>query len=110
MQREQRELTAAAKRPCIALCSDQFRDAGRLCRIGRKDLLCDSLRLCYLYTECQNAARSLSSHTVCLSETDGRFQKISASLNGRHHIWLVQNAGFCVAHIEVTYLKHYGSP
>lgn len=67
VQREQRELTAAVKRPCIALRTDQFRDAGRLCGIGRKDLLCDFFRLCYLSTECQNAARSVSSRTDGLS-------------------------------------------
>lgn len=30
VQREQRALTSTVKRPCIALCTDQFRDAGRL--------------------------------------------------------------------------------
>lgn len=76
------------------------------CGIGRKDL-CVRVILChcYLSTACQNAARSVSSHTDSLSETDAHFKKTSASLNGWHHIWLVQNAGFCVAHIEETYLK-----
>lgn len=68
-------------------------------------ICCAILRLCYVHTECQNAARSVCSRTDSLSETDAPFRKLSASLNGWHHIWLVQNAGFCVAHIEVIYLK-----
>lgn len=72
--------------------------------------VCVILCPCYLCTECQIAARSVSSRTDGLSETDARFRKISAPPNGGHHIWLVENAGFCVVHVEVTFSFVYGSP
>lgn len=102
VQREQRALTTAV---CIALCTDQFRDAGRLLWNRKERFVCDLASLLFICRVSECRAVGFLTYRRSLSETDARFQKISAPLNGWHHIWLVQNAGFCVAHIEVTYLK-----